>query len=420
MSRPNRAALLATGIGAALLLTYVLLWLGVSRFDVGRSDFTSTYVGATLLRQGHGAQLYDERLQAPLHSSLLAAGDQEGNLPFVNPPGAALAAVPTTLLDLPAAYRVWSLLQLMLIGLGVAAAVRAAPWPRQTPRGVRLGTWALATAGAGAVSTLLLGQWDGLLTLGVGMAYWSWRRDRAAAAGAWLGAVAVLAKPHLFFGVAAFLVARRDRRALLGAGGAAVALVAVSLLLVGPQGIADFTRISLGGTDRWPLAGLLGFTGLFGSWLGNTAAAHGLAALGSLAALGGGAVLGARSRRAAAEFEPALAGTMALSLLASPHLLGHDLILLAPAVAWMVGCAARFDGAVRWPAVQGRRVLALWALLNCAAVLDFGNSRPAPPGRIVPIALGLCGLAALRATQWRGAEQTATAAPPEAQRALQS
>src|SRR5581483_2639652 len=112
---------LATGAAAALLLVSLALWLGVSRLQIGRSDFTSVYAGATLLRQGHGAQLYDEAAQDAIHATLLAPGDHEGNLPYMNPPVAALAALPMTALSLPDAYRVWALLQLVLVGLGVAA-----------------------------------------------------------------------------------------------------------------------------------------------------------------------------------------------------------------------------------------------------------------------------------------------------------
>jgi hypothetical protein len=370
----------------------------VSRVDVGRSDFTSIYVGGTLLREGHGAQLYDETVQAPVHAGLLAPGDHEGNLPYLNPPGAALIALPVTALNVADAYRVWTIAQLVLIALGVAAAVRAAPWPGTTQRGVKLATWALATASTGTLSTLLLGQWDGLLTLGLGMAYWSWRRDRKVAAGAWLAAIAVLLKPHLFIGVAAFLLFRRDRRTLLGAAGATAALGALSLALVGPHGLADFARILAGGTDRFPPAEFLGLWGLFGSWLGNTATAHALAAVGSVAAVAACAVLGSRSRHDPRQFETALAGTMALSLVASPHLYGHDLVLLAPVAAWMLASAVRRDGATtRWPGLHSRRVLMLWLLLQCAAVLDFGNGRPAPPGRLVPLVLVAIGALSLRA-----------------------
>lgn len=400
MTRPTRTALLAAGAGAALLLLSLALWLGVNRLEIGRSDFTSIYVGATLLRGGHGSQLYDEQLQGRIHATLLAPGDHEGNLPYLNPPGAALVALPVTALSLPDAYRVWSLLQLVLVALGVAAAVRAAPWPDGATGHTRVAAWTVATAGVGAANTLFLGQWDGLLVLGLGMAYLSWRRDRNLAAGVWLGAVAMLLKPHLFLGVAAFLLLRRDRRALLGAAGAALALVALSVALVGPHGVAGFVRISLEDTDRWPPAMLLGFSGLFGSWLGNTAASHLLAAVCDVAAVAACGLLGARSRDPR-KFETALAGTIALSLVAAPHLLTHDLVLLAPAAAWMLGRAASADGGAAWPGPRSRRVLGLWLLLNLASLVDYASVSPAPPGRVVPIALAGLGLVALRATRDR-------------------
>lgn len=397
MSRPPRSALLAGGIAAALLVTYLALWAGVTRMEIGRSDFTSTYVGATLLRQGHHTQLYDESLQAPLHHSLIAP-DGEGNLPFVNPPGAAVLALPVTPLDLRAAYRAWSLLQFLLIGAGTLLAVRAAPWPANTHRALRGAAWLLGWAGAGAANTLLLGQWDGFITLGVSAAYASWRGGHNARAGAWLGAVALIAKPHLFFGVAAFLIGRRDRRAIAGGAAALIAVALLSLLVVGPHGMVDFARISLGGTDRWPLRSLLGFTGLFGSWLGNAPAAHALAALCSVAACIACAMLGARTRNDAGLFEPALAGTLALTLVASPHLLGQDLALLAPAAAWTLAWAMRRDRGLAWRRTMNRALM-LWVLLNAVAAIDFGNDHPAPPGRLVPIVLAVLGAVAWRATR---------------------
>lgn len=96
---------------AAIVVAYLSLWLGVGPLQIGRSDFTSTYVGATLLREGHGASMYDETLQAPLHASLIAP-DREGNLPFVNPPLAAALALPVSLLSLQGAYRLLSLIHI--------------------------------------------------------------------------------------------------------------------------------------------------------------------------------------------------------------------------------------------------------------------------------------------------------------------
>jgi hypothetical protein len=233
----------------------------------------------------------------------------------------------------------------------------------------------------------------------------------------WLAGAAMIAKPHLFAGVAAFLLLRRERRALLGAGATVAVLAALSLALVGPSGLAGFVHISLADADRWPPAEMLGFSGLFGSWLGATTAAHALTAICTVAALGASGVLGMRSRDPL-EFETALAGTLAFSLLCAPHLYGHDLVLLAPAMAWMLGRAARVDGAVRWPGLRSRAVLLVWLAVNCTAMLDFGERKAAPPGRLVPLALLGVGLLALRVTGRRSAVAAGTARPTATSAAL--
>src|SRR5207302_2594482 len=125
---PHRRIVVAAGAALALLVAYLVLWVGVSRHDIGRSDFTASYVAGTLLREGHRGDIYDESVQQPLHARLIAP-DREGNLPFVNPPPAAALAAPVTALGLDAAYRLWSLLQLGLLAAAVAVAIRSAPRP---------------------------------------------------------------------------------------------------------------------------------------------------------------------------------------------------------------------------------------------------------------------------------------------------
>ena len=87
----------------------------------------------------------------------------------------------------------------------------------------------------------------------------------------------------------------------------------------------------------------------------------------------------------------------------SPHLLGQDLALLAPAVAWCLGRAAALDReqAGNWPRAATWRVLLLWAAINAAAVVDLGRGTAGPPGRLVPWALVAAGAAALQATENR-------------------
>lgn len=128
MSRPRLPAATVAAVAVVLLAAYAALWAGVSQANIGTSDFTAIYVGGTLLREGHGAAIYDQTLQAPLHAALIAPL-QRGNLPFVSPPLAAAAVVPLTLLPLTAAYRLWQALQLLMLAVAVLVATRAAPWP---------------------------------------------------------------------------------------------------------------------------------------------------------------------------------------------------------------------------------------------------------------------------------------------------
>ena len=201
MSRPRLPATVVATAAIALLAAYVALWSGVTRANIGTSDFTATYVGATLMREGHGAAMYDETLQAPLHAALIAPL-QRGNLPFVNPPLAAAAVVPLTLVPLTAAYRIWQAAQLLMLVAAVVIALRAAPWPAHLRRrGVEGATALAALAGTGTLSLGLLAQWDGFTALGLAGAYALWRRDRGLAGGAVLAATAAIAKPHLAIGL---------------------------------------------------------------------------------------------------------------------------------------------------------------------------------------------------------------------------
>lgn len=392
-SRRRLVALIAAGALAAVL-GYLALWGGVSRQAIGRSDFTSTYVGATLLGEGHRGDLYDTSIQAPLHARLIAP-DTEGNLPFVNPPAAAAAALPLGGVSLDTAFRLFGLLQLALLALAVLVASRAAPWPAATLPRVRLTVCLAAVAGLGTLNLLLLGQWDGVAALGIALGYAAARRGHLRTAGLVLTLGIGLAKPHLGLGLAALLLARRDRRLVAGAVAGVAALAAAALAAVGPAGVAGFLAHAAGASDAaTPIAAQLSAHGLAVSWLGGTGLAAALAVAVSLAAVLGCAVLGDAWRRRPDRLEAALAGGVALSLLASPHLLAHDLTLLAPVLVWAAAAAARSDAGTEWPQGASLRVLGLWVALNAAAAADLGASGVGPPGRWVPVVLAVAGGAA--------------------------
>jgi alpha-1,2-mannosyltransferase len=382
-----RHRLVVAAVAVSLLAAYAILWMSVSNAQIGTSDFTATYVGGTLLREGHGAGIYDQSLQGHLYAALVPLS-RGGSLGFVYPPPAAVLVLPLTLLPLTAAYRVYQVAQILMLALGVCIAARAAPWPRMLARGSIPSVAALvALAGTGTFALGLLGQWDGVGALGVGGAYALWRRDARFAGGMVLAASAAVAKPHLALGLAALLIGWRERRVLAGAAAGVAAMILVSLAAVGPTGLAAFVASTQTDAGRWPLASMLGFTGLFGSWLGNGAVPQLLAAAGSVLALGACLWLGRRLVRDPSALEPCLAGAMLLSLVASPHLLSHDLVMLEPVLVGVLAWAGARDGSTAWPGPTSRAVLAGWGVLFLAAVLDLGSQTTAPPGRLVPLAL---------------------------------
>jgi hypothetical protein len=365
----------------AVIVAYAVLWLHVDRTQIGRSDFTSTYIGATLLRQGHGSSMYSELLQTPLHATLIAP-DHEGNLPFVNPPLAAALALPTTWLSLPAAYRLWSGLQFGLLVAATVVAIGATPGQRRLRPVTRLTAGLAAMASVGTVATLLLGQWDGFSALGLALTYAQIRRDRPTAAGAILAVTSLIAKPHLALGLAAFVLGRRDGRLIAGAvlGGAATA--AASLLVAGPGGVAGFVGAAVHSTTRWSLANMVSAAGIGGSIFGNSAAAYVSTLVLALAAMAGAAGFGAASRTRGPRLEAALAGATLLSLLAAPHAYWDDLALLVPAAAWsFTGLVAWHAGIRFWGAAVGA-----WLGVSLTAFLDIAGA-PDPWCALTPWSL---------------------------------
>ena len=121
---------------------------------------------------------------------------------------------------------------------------------------------------------------------------------------------------------------------------AAPLVAAVSLALVGPSGLGGFVSalgFAFGNTPGASTLGIPGPRGLLARQR-HRPGGHRRRS-GSLIALGGCATARvAIARQAATALEASLAGAVALSLAASPHLLPHDLVILAPAFAW---CAAR-------------------------------------------------------------------------------
>lgn len=384
-SRPRWLAAALITVASVVLAHYAQVWAVVPSSLTPTSDFAGTYVAATLIRQGDAAQIYNPAVE---RRTLVESGAPAGHddIPFENPPAAAVVAVPFTLLSAGAAWRAWSLLQLLLVALSLWLVARAAPWPARLPSLPRLAVVLIAFAGFGTGLLLVEGQWDGVSVLGLGLAYVAWRHGRPGIAGFALGFTAAIAKPQLVIGIAAYMVGRRDWRGVAGAVAGALVTAAIGLIAVGPHGVAAFiTTIAM--PSNSPTAQMQGSSGLFGSLLGQAPGVYDLSIGVSLAAAAVALWLGSVARRRSDLLEPSLCAAVALSLFASPHLLGHDLSLLAPvlvaALAWLAGRPTEND----WPGSATLAVVAGWVVLSFASLEDLAQNSVGLPGRATPWAL---------------------------------
>jgi glycosyl transferase family 87 len=378
------ALLVVASLG--VLSHFVQVWTAIPPAAARTSDFAGTYAAAIELRTGHNADMYNEAAEQQV---LAASGAPANhlNIPFENPPAAAVIASPVALLDPGNAYRVWSLLQLMLLVAAVAVAVRAAPWPRSTALLVKLAVAGIAIASFATGLLFIEAQWDGVLVLGVALAYACWRGEHAATAGFAIGFTAAIAKPHLAIGIAAFMLGRRDWRALAGAASGAAATVLIGLVAAGPVALEAFVAALLKPSNS-PLAQMQGMSGLFSSLLGVNGFSYLLGLGATVVAALVAAWLGAVSVRDRRLFEPALAGAVVLSLLAAPHLLGHDLTLLAPplvfGLAWLAARKPAHAFPAGWPDRDALLLTMAWIALSFATMYDLGKNTTGLPGRLTP------------------------------------
>jgi hypothetical protein len=380
--RPRWFAAVLISLASIVLAHYAQVWTVVPASLAPTSDFAGTYVASTLIRSGEPAEIYDTAAE---RQTLVAGGApvSHDNIPFENPPAAAVVTLPLTLLSAGAAWRTWSLLQLALMVLALLLVARSAPWPAALPRLPRVAIVLVALAGFGTGLLFLEGQWDGVSVLGLAAAYALWRRDRPAAAGFALGFTAAIAKPQLVIGVAAYMVGRRDWRAVGGALAGAAVTVVIGLVGAGPHALTAFIT-AVATPSNSPTAQMQGTSGLFGSLLGHAPGVFLLAVAAGIAAAGAAGWLGTVAHRRPDLFEPSLCGAVALSLFASPHLLGHDLTLLAPmlvaGLAWLAGR----PGERLWPGSATLGMLGLWVLLSFASQGDLSQNTVGFPGRATP------------------------------------
>jgi hypothetical protein len=344
------------------------------------TDFVSFWTVSAALHDGDTAEIYDPQRLAAHERALQGIDDFYA---FAYPPTALLLVYPLALLPY-----LWSLAAWTAAGLALylQALWRILP-DRLTP---------LAGLAFPAVFVTLGHGQNALLSAGILASALSLLERRPIVAGALIGLLTY--KPQLGLLVPVALVFGRHWRALAAAAISTLGLAALSALLFGSGVWVDF----LGSTgfakamleqelvSYFKMQSVFAGTRLLG---GALAVAYALQAVATLLA----ALVVAAVWRGAAAAELRYAVLVVAGLLASPFLLDYDLMLLAPAIAWL-GAVQRRDGMRPWEATAMAAACIAPLLARPLSEVTGIIVTPAIEAALLAVLAARCGLLAPRSS----------------------
>ncbi len=287
------------------------------------ADFTVFYSAGLLVREGHLEAVYDRaRLGETMRQ--VSQGGIDSRLPFDEPLALTLFFIPLTFLPAEVAFRIWQLVTVFLMGASLATLARAVPIKGRVTAVALL----LLLAAAPTWAALTEGQYVALPLLGASLLVRVAAQGSAALAVP--GAALLALKPQYLPAYLVVLWAFRRRRALIAGLGGAL-LVGLSPLLAGGfAGMWAMMQSALTVNDLTPLRLSESCAGVLGALLPAAPAAVAADVLFAVSAL----VLAVLPLRRRPGLVPFATGAGLVALLASPHALPHDLVLLA-VPAWL-------------------------------------------------------------------------------------
>jgi Glycosyltransferase family 87 len=329
MQQEVRPATVACAMAAAL----GLLLSVVTRSAVTKgTDFFYYFCVSKLVALGHGGQVYDSRRLGVLERSLAFPVRVPGGLiPNVYPPFFAVALAP--LADLPylVAYILWLLLNCIALGSSLVYLEHYAQLGRT---GVVVFRTA-AFASLPVIVTLLLGQVSFLLLALLCITFHAARTHMDLVAGVSLGLT--LIKPQYALPFILVLALQHRYRSLVAFAATAAFLFVVPIAVLGWSSDPSYIRTLMHAVDWGSSVG--GFApkvnrsfGGFAQLLFPTSVATPVSIVLDVIALGAVVVAAFKSR----EIEVPFGLAVVVALLASQHVLIHDLtlLLIPAAIAW--------------------------------------------------------------------------------------
>jgi hypothetical protein len=313
------------------------------------ADFAAFYMAGVFAREGRVGELGSLLAQSDFQHALVAPAQVEGFAPWINPPFFAYAFAPLAGWSYPVALGAYWLLGIATFVATVLGMKRLLRLPATRGRLLTLAASYFPT-----VAWLTFGQASAFSLALMAVSVAALLAERDLLAGVALGCLAY--KPQLAIGLALAFVFARRWRAVVGGAVSACGSFALSFLLAPAATRAWLTRspalfafIRQSGYPMWGLASLYGASALLFDGVSRR-----LAGIVGAVLMGAAFVLLFRLWRRVPwrpghrSFRLALASTLAVALLVSPHLYFYDLML-------MLLPAALVFAVLSSPAVDGTR-----------------------------------------------------------------
>jgi hypothetical protein len=228
-------SLLTAIVTLSLLLGMQITWITRSFMAQGHYDFIIFYTGAEIVNAGKGPDLYDLSIQQAHQEKFRLPKKAWSVLPFNHAPYELLPFLPLAKLSFQTAHLVWSIISVVMLMFACIILLALTERTHRLPLGALMlafyPTWITIKMGQDSAMSLLI-----LVSVFASLKY---HRDVAAGAVLALG----LYKPQLVLPLAGILLISRNRRILVGFAATAASLAAISLAMVGWQGILGLFSI---------------------------------------------------------------------------------------------------------------------------------------------------------------------------------
>jgi len=227
---------LALFLGGMLAIHLAMAWIVKDQIAEGRPDFLIYYCEGRIFRSTQPPQLYNESLQAKLQYETAASGWTPPQVkPYMHPPFEVLLFVPFSLLPFTSAYLLWTVFNLVFLGVCIFLLKRAF-------RSKTSLVWGILAALAffPVFLTILEGQDTCFVLLAYSAALVALRKKCDLSAGACLGLG--LVRPHLILPFVFVGMLRGKWRLFVGFATSCAAASLLSITVAGWHGFLHYPR----------------------------------------------------------------------------------------------------------------------------------------------------------------------------------